>query len=251
MSDVRTPDDLQDTANDAIDHDPWWGDLESHPVVERVKAAGRKSVITPTRRAVRRATPASKPTSLGARVVTEITRSARNSHRFRRAVVVTGIAAIVLFGLTCSVGVIMLNNLVIRRSAELDSLDNSRKKLRTDNAKLSADNARLSAPPRVSALAQKRLGMIPSLKMPEFIFLDPDNNPTQPAGNGRRRRRAAAAAAARANVPTARYQAATGASASSTTPPATGTRSSTRAPLATSTVSTTTAPAPAPTGATQ
>ncbi|MBC7644282.1 MAG: cell division protein FtsL [Thermoleophilia bacterium] len=235
MSDVRTPDDIA-TSNDA-DHDPWWGDLDPQRVAERVTTVTGDAPITPrapARRPVRAPRSTGGGKSFGARVATEISRSARNNHRFRRIMVATVITLIVIFGLSCSVGVIMLNNLVIRRSAELDSLDTSRKKFRTDNAKLSADNARLSSPPRVTALARKRLGMIPAMKMAQFIFLDQDNSPAAPVRNRRRRlllQRERAAEAARVNATTARYQEATGSTSTPTTPPATGANSSSNTPL--------------------
>lgn len=76
-----------------------------------------------------------------------------------------------------SLGVILLNNIVIQRSAELGSLEKERRILRTENALLSAEAARLSAPPRVIARARVRLGMIENKTMPRFLYLDPANRP--------------------------------------------------------------------------
>jgi len=101
----------------------------------------------------------------------------RRSERLHRLTVRTAVLLAVVAVLSCAVGVIMLNNLVIRRSAELGRLENQRRTLRTENAMMAADIAKLSAPPRVAHLARKRLGMQPGEQMATFIYLDPANRP--------------------------------------------------------------------------
>lgn len=113
---------------------------------------------------------------------------------FRAGIVVVAVAA----ALGCSLGVIMLDNVVIHRSAELGKLDQDRKRLRTENALLAASIAQLSAPPRVVMRARRRLGMAEG-PMPRFVFLDPSNRPIRS-----RRARAAATQAAGGAPTTAR-----------------------------------------------
>jgi len=71
-----------------------------------------------------------------------------------------------------AVGVILLNNTVIARTAELGKLEERRRELRRENALLGAQAAKLSAPPKVQANARTRLGMVQSASMPHFIYLD-------------------------------------------------------------------------------
>jgi cell division protein FtsL len=134
--------------------------------------------------------PAAKPRSTRRRQLTPMQRLMRN-RRFRTLTRRGVISLMVLALIACSVGVIALNNLVIKRSAELGRLDDERRQLRTDNALLAADIARLSAPPRITQLARTELGMRPSDQMARFIYLDPANAP--PRKQRRQRMRAATA----------------------------------------------------------
>jgi hypothetical protein len=102
------------------------------------------------------------------------------NQRFRRAVIGLVVLVVLLTGTLLSVGVIVLNNQVIERSAELGRLDHTRRDLRTDNALISAEIARLSAPPRIVALARRRLGMEPSPTMTRYIYLDDRDRPKPP-----------------------------------------------------------------------
>lgn len=117
--------------------------------------------------------------------------------RFRRFTTTIGVTLAIVLVVGCAVLVIMLNNVIIKRTNELGELDRSRRQLRTDNALLAAEIARLSAPPRVVRLARKQLGMVPSETMARFIYLDPANQPMTEerrrriARRARRQRRAA------------------------------------------------------------
>lgn len=214
--------------------DPWFGDLDAAsassstadwsadddaPAVERDLAeplrAARRLAGSPMRRPpLRRSDPdrdqrarelrAQRTSPSPARRAWGMVRSHHRFHRTRRLVVGGGLVALIV---ACSVGVIMLNNVVIRRSAELGRLEHSRKQLRTENALLGARIARLGAPPRIAALARRRLGMERPVKMPPFIWLDPNNRPITEQDRRRAARRAArrarAAATAQATPPAA------------------------------------------------
>jgi hypothetical protein len=69
--------------------------------------------------------------------------------------------------------VILINNVVIGRTAELGKLDTQRRELRRDNAVLGARAARLRARPVIAAKATRKLGMIRTPTVPDFIFLQP------------------------------------------------------------------------------
>jgi cell division protein FtsL len=105
-----------------------------------------------------------------------------------RAIVLVGVLTIV----AGAVGVILINNVVIGRTAELGRLDSERRELRRDNALLSAQAARQSSPARVSALARSRLKMAPSERMPTFVYLHPRSSRLTRAQRQQIRRRAAA-----------------------------------------------------------
>lgn len=145
----------------AREADPWWGEELPLPAETRPT---RPPAAAPPRRhwtiAVLR-----WPVAFAAGRV-------RRSPRLRRAftrLVVTLVAVSIVGG---AVGVILLNNVVIRRTAELGELDDRRRELRRENAVLAATASRLSAPPRIVNSARTRLGMAQAAQMPKFIYLD-------------------------------------------------------------------------------
>jgi hypothetical protein len=113
------------------------------------------------------------------------------SRRLRRAALVSTVLVVVAVGLSVCLGVIMLDDVVISRSADLGRLDTQRKELRTENAEMSAKTAQLSAPPLVMRLAEKHLGMVPSPTVGKFIYLYPADIPASPVRHHRRRHRRA------------------------------------------------------------
>jgi hypothetical protein len=114
-----------------------------------------------------------------------------------RAVVLLAICVV----LASSVGVILINNVVIGRTAELGALDDRRRELRRDNAVLGAQSARLKAPDLVRKRAVRQ-GMVPTGQVPDFIYMFDGSRVLTPlqrrriAAQAERRREAAAAAAA-------------------------------------------------------
>lgn len=186
----------------ASEADPWWvpEDGSATSVVDRDERR-RRARRTPRR-----------PASLPARVVfavarvplwllTTLLRRIGGSDRVRRLgtrAIVVGVVGCVL---ACSVGVIYLNNLVIRRTAELGELDHERSELRRDNALLGAEAARKSAPPRVAQLAERRLGMMRPDTMPTFVYLLPTSRTLTPFQRQRLAARRAADAARKRNEP--------------------------------------------------
>jgi len=110
-----------------------------------------------------------------------LVRWARTSARVRRA----GIRAVVflcMFAIVAgSVGVILLNNVVISRTAELGRLDDDRRELRTANALLGAEAARRSATPVIIKRAANDLGMVKPTSMPTFMYLDRESRTLTPA----------------------------------------------------------------------
>jgi cell division protein FtsL len=133
------------------------------------------------------------------------------SPRMRRLGIRLLVLTVVLVFLASSVGVILINNVVIGRTAELGKLDTSRRELRRDNALLGAESAKLSSQSVVQKRARQDLGMVPTPELPQFIYLDPASHALTPFQLQRR--------AAIANGTRARTAAAT-ASAASATPPA-------------------------------
>lgn len=101
----------------------------------------------------------------------------QRKERRRRASVLALTGVVLLVGTACSVGVIMLNNLVIKRSAELGRLETERRTLRTGNALKAAEIAKLSAPPRITQTARKKLGMVHPPEIAKFIYIDDAHRP--------------------------------------------------------------------------
>lgn len=155
------------------------------------------------RERARRRTITRRRRSAANRVALAIRQRVARSERLRRITRRALIFSVILVAFTCSVGVITLNNLVIRRSAELGKLEDKRRQLRTENALIAGEIAQLSAPPRVARIARKKLGMQPAQTMPPFIYLDPANRPVTDAEVRRRLARAEAAARARREARTA------------------------------------------------
>lgn len=142
------------------------------------------------------------------------------SPRLRSWAIRFAVVLAILTVLACSVGVILINNVVIGRSAELGELDDRRRELRRDNALLSAQAARLSSPDVVFRRATRELGMVPTDDVPQFIYLVPGSRTLTPlqrqrvaARVQRQRAAAATAAAAKRDADTARAAATDGAPA--------------------------------------
>lgn len=162
--------------HEAADADPWWSDPQ--PTLDD-PAAGATALSR------RRGT--APRTGIGwtiARLLAAPLRLAggyaRRSERLRRVGLRLAITLVVVGFLACSVGVILINNVVIGRTAELGKLEDSRRELRRDNALLGAQAAQLSAPPVVVRRAERDLGMVRSPDLPQFIFLDPGSRTLTP-----------------------------------------------------------------------
>jgi cell division protein FtsB len=102
------------------------------------------------------------------------------SPRLRRLAIRAAVVLAVLTVLACSVGVILINNVVIGRTAELGELDDRRRELRRENAVLGAKAARLSSPDVVFRRATKELGMVRTDDVPQFIYLVPGSRTLTP-----------------------------------------------------------------------
>lgn len=195
-------------AHHQSDADPWWGEpppARADAVVPPADGRGRgrraprerdglgwtllRLLVAPMRLA-------------GARI--------RQSPRMRRLGVRLAVVMLVFAFLACSVGVILINNVVMGRTAELGELDDRRRELRRDNALLGAKAARLSASAVVRRRAERDLGMEPARELPQFIYLDPGSRRLTPlqrqrVANRERRERlqAQAGSGAKADAATA------------------------------------------------
>ena len=195
--------------------DPWWGEPQATlaDLEADVVAAPRRAPRRTPRRAPRRAP--RERTGLGWRILRLLLVPVRagwrrfaSSPRVRRAALRLAVLALVLAFLASSVGVILINNVVIGRTAELGELDDRRRELRRDNALLGAESAQLSAPPVIFRRAERDLGMVRTTDLPQFIWLDPSSRTLTPLQKTRlanraariRARRAAAAADAAADA---------------------------------------------------
>lgn len=163
--------------------DPWWNsdtgviDLDEPVVDERRRATnGTASAATRTKRE------GIAPRLLHLLLLpfiilgTLIGRSPVMRRFGVRLVIVTCILAVV----GGAVGVILLNNVVIGRTAELGELDDRRRELRRENALLNAKRSRLAASDKVVKKATKQLGMTDSGDMPRYVFLVPGSRPLTP-----------------------------------------------------------------------
>lgn len=143
-------------------------------------------------------------------------RLVQRSPRLRRLLLRVVVVLAVLTVLACSVGVILINNVVIGRTAELGRLEDRRRELRRANAVLGAQAARLESPELVRRLATEELGMVPTSEVPQFVYLFDGSRTITPfqrrriaARAAQRRREAAATAQAAAATPTATPEEAT------------------------------------------
>jgi cell division protein FtsL len=175
---------------DSYHAEHWWDDLltgERTPPEE--VSSGGVAALEPTRVAPPNIKTARKA---GARILRRfrshddgLTQKQRKDRRRRIAVLfITGV--VLLIGTASSVGVIMLNNLVIKRSAELGRLETERRTLRTSNALMGAEIAKLSAPPRITQTARKKLGMVHPPQVAKFIYIDDAHKPVTDAWRKRK-----------------------------------------------------------------
>lgn len=170
------------------DADPWWGTTAPEQVAN---PPGAKAARTP--RARRRSGIGWLLLGLLVAPFDLFGRLVRRSPRLRRIMVRLAVVAAILVVLTCSVGVILINNVVIGRTAELGELEDRRRELRRDNAVLGAQAAGLETPGIVYRRATRDLGMVRTESVPEFVYLyDASRMLTE-----HRRQRIAAAAAER------------------------------------------------------
>lgn len=196
------------------DADPWWSDPQPTLAdVDVPQAAPRRR-----RQVQTRTSPGWTILRLLVAPLRIVAGHASRSPRVRRLALRLAVVLVVVTFLACSVGVILINNVVIGRTAELGELDDRRRELRRENALLGAESAQLSAPPVVVRRAERDLGMVRAHDLPQFIYLVPasraltDFQRMRVASRAERLRlRAAAAAEERA----ARIEAAE----TSTTPP--------------------------------
>lgn len=186
------------------DADPWWSDPQ--PALADLELP-RPST---RRRRVKRAR-----TGIGWRLLRLLAapiaygwRRLAASPRVRQLALRLTVVLLVLVFLACSVGVILINNVVMGRTAELGELDDRRRELRRDNALLGAEAARLSASQVVARRAERDLGMVRSTELPQFLYLERGSRELTPLQRQRlaaraarlERQRAAAAEAAQAAV---------------------------------------------------
>lgn len=155
-------------ATKAREADPWWGTTES-AITPEPEPAPRPRATTPRRRSSRAG---ALPFVFGILLAPLwlVGRIVRRSPRIRSMLLKLAVVAAILAMLTCSVGVILINNIVVGRTAELGELEDQRRELRRDNALLGAQKARLEAPDVVYKRAQ-RLGMVATQDVPDFVYL--------------------------------------------------------------------------------
>jgi cell division protein FtsL len=72
-----------------------------------------------------------------------------------------GLAWIVVAGVLLA-GIVALNVAVLRLNVKLDGLNGDREQLRAGNAALASELSSAAASPRIQALAQRRLGLVPA-----------------------------------------------------------------------------------------
>lgn len=188
--------------------DPWWGDadLSGTPLVIREPVA-TDPLVAPRARTRTRGRRRRIPVWVRMLVLPIVLVGAafRRWPRLRRIALRLALVGAVMAVVSGSVGVILLNNVVIRRTAELGKLDEERRELRRDNAVLGANAAKGSSQATVVRRAQ-RMGMVRSGVAPTYTYLDPASAELTPALRAKRaqiaaarRARAAAAEAAATN----------------------------------------------------
>lgn len=155
---------MRRSGREDIDADPWWGDGAAQPATTTAKARPR------TPRTGRRTGIGWILLGIVVAPLDLLRRLVRRSPRVRRLLVRVAVLGVILVILACSVGVILINNVVIGRTAELGELDDRRRELRRDNAVLGARAARLEAAEVVYRRA-KELGMVRTGEVPEFVYL--------------------------------------------------------------------------------
>lgn len=186
--------------------DPWWGDSIPAVTVAAPGTSADAARASRRRRGSRSGRSGAGWFLLGVLVapIDWTRRSVARSPRLQRVFVRLVVLLAVGIMLASSVGVILINNVVIGRTAELGELDDRRRELRRDNALLSAEAARLSAPSVVFGRASDELGMVRTPELPRFIYLEPGSRTLTPlqrrrvaARDARLRARAERLAAAR------------------------------------------------------
>jgi hypothetical protein len=173
--------------------DPWWG-VEGAGV-DATAEFGAALLEPATTSAVRRRRSRRDVRPLPVRIavlpLTLVAAGMRRSPAYRRLVMRTVVIGAVLMIVGGAVGVILVNNLVISRSAELGKLDQERRDLQRDNAVLGAKAAKQSANQVVMFKARKQLGMIESPSVPAYIYLEPCSHPLTAVQRAAMARRAA------------------------------------------------------------
>lgn len=154
--------------------DPWWGEPE--PEV----AVGFDSPIPVSTASARPRRRAATRSPWWMRLLrlpfVAFGRAVRRSPSLRKALLRLVILTVVALGIAGSVGVILINNVVIDRTAELGRLDQERRELRRDNAVLDAEAARKSSQTVIVNKAEKQLGMRRAAGAPVYTFLDPESS---------------------------------------------------------------------------
>lgn len=203
------------TRTAAHDADPWWGEAPTpapkvaEPAVDQPRRRRAPRGVTRTTRTSRNGA-GMKPLGLVAAPLQMALRVVARSERLRRLAFRLAVVLCILGVLACSVGVILINNVVMGRTAELGELEDRRRELRRENALLSAEAARQAASTVVVRRAERELGMVPTRVLPQFIYLDPANRALTPlqrrrvaARVAREERIAAAAASSTSSTDTA------------------------------------------------
>ncbi|MCW2974059.1 MAG: hypothetical protein JWN72_2332 [Thermoleophilia bacterium] len=151
--------------------DPWWGGEEATAATGAFGApvaSGRpKPAATRPRR---RRSPFARLFALPLTLLGDAMQRSPTVRRLVRRFVVIVALGCVTAG---AVGVILVNNIVISRSAELGTLDQERRDFQRENAVLNAQTAKLSAPQLVMIKARRTLGMVESPQLPSYIYLQP------------------------------------------------------------------------------
>ena len=174
--------------------DPWWGvDGTGVDATAEFGAALLQPTSTATTRPRRRARrdTRSLPVRIALLPFTMLATGMRRSPALRKLVLRTAVLGALVAVIGGAVGVILVNNLVISRSAELGKLDQERRDLQRDNAILGAKTAKQSANQVVMARAHKQLGMVENPSVPAYIYLEPCSHPLTAAQRASLARRAA------------------------------------------------------------
>lgn len=155
------------------DADTWWSDDTGTVDLDRTAPSPLPSPRRSTRPPVRRRRGVGRLLRIFVAPLLLVSQLMDRSPALRRLGVRIAIVSVMLCIIGGSVGVILINNLVIGRTAELGELDDRRRELRRENALLSAKRARLSAAPVIVRQAEAKLGMTQVSAMPKYIFMDP------------------------------------------------------------------------------